>query len=104
MTDDWSTPTGEYEPPCIERRADASLRPPPPRRLSESGSGVTAGDLRILDAFLYELAREAAEDPSPPTAEQQAAVDQLRDHAERLEAMTPEEQEAERLRLLRIYR
>jgi hypothetical protein len=104
MTDDWSPPTGEHEQPHRDPadRTGPSLRP-----LDgdiEADLGVTAGELRIVDAFFHELALEAAADPRPPTPEEQEAVMHMRDRFERLKAMSPEEQDAERDRLLRLDR
>jgi len=105
MNDDWTSPTGEYEFPCGER---ATARPMAKHTARPNVDeidpvlGVTSGELRIVDAFFYELALEAAEDPSPPTAEELIAIDNLRERFEKLKAMTPEEQDAERARLLKL--
>ena len=56
----------------------------------------------MVDAFLHELAMEAALDPRPPTAAELEAIDDLGARAERLKTMTPEELEAERERLRRV--
>jgi hypothetical protein len=104
MIDDWTTPTDEHD---FSRREHVTASPPPNPATRGPGDeidpvfGVTSGELRIVDAFFYELALEAAEDPSPPTAEEQLAIDNLRSRFERLKAMTPEEQDAERARLRR---
>jgi hypothetical protein len=91
------------------RRFAEPAAPPRPRGPAANDDldpmlGVTSGELRIVDAFIHELALEAAEDPSPPTAEEQLAIDDLRERFERLQRMTPEEEEAERQRLLAMDR
>ena len=50
----------------------------------------------MVDAFLTELAIDAAEDPSPPTAEGQLAIDDLRSRYERLKTMSPEDRDESR--------
>ena len=103
MTDDWETPTGEYESPRRDAAERRNLRALPFDEVDDSpGLGVTGSELRLFDAFLTELAIEAAEDPRPPTAEEQLAIDDLGARFERLQAMTPEELEAERARLRRL--
>jgi hypothetical protein len=99
MTDDWSSPTGEYDQPRAERPG-AAIAVHPDDEL-DPVFGVTTGELRTVDAFFYELAIDAAEDPRPPTSAEQVAVDNLRARFERLKAMTAEEAAAERERLLR---
>jgi len=104
MTDDWTTPTGEYEQPCRDTPTATSATRPPGRRHGDAidpALDLSSAELRILDAFFYELALEAAEDPSPPTPREQLAIDNLGARFERLQAMTPEEQAAERQRLRR---
>ncbi|KAB2899469.1 MAG: hypothetical protein F9K40_10255 [Kofleriaceae bacterium] len=106
MRDDWSTPTDEFD---FARRFSEPATPPLPEQLAANDDndpmlGVTSGELRIVDAFFHELALEAAEDASPPTAAEQLAIDDLRERFERLQRMTPEEEEAERQRLLAIDR
>lgn len=105
MTDDWSMPTGEYELQPRPGAADAT-RPnlPPPDEEIDPAFGVTTGELRIVDAFFYELARDAAEDPRPPTGMEQPAIDDLRTRFERLKAMSTEELDAERTRVLLLDR
>jgi hypothetical protein len=111
MSDDWCSPTGEFEP----ARGDVATgdgarlrnRGETPAELDDEGApvlGVTAGELRMVDAFFHEVALEAAADPRPPTPAEQLAVDNLRARFERLKAMTPEEEAAERQRLLRLDR
>jgi len=96
---EWSAPTGEHDRPAIDgsligaRAPDEDVDPV---------FGLTTGELRMVDAFFYELAIEAANDPRPPTADELEAIDDLRMRAERLKAMTPEELESERARLRRI--
>lgn len=97
MTDEWSPPTGEYDQPGHEP-TDAA----PFDDEIDPVLGVAAGELRIVDAFFHELAVDAALDPRPPTAAEQVAIDDLRARFERLKAMSPEELDAERARLLRI--
>ena len=74
MTDDWSEPTGEHEPfadtPTKEYVADPLLR-------VVDLDGVSEQDIRIVDAFFQELALDASEDPSPPTAEEQENIDAI---------------------------
>ncbi len=104
MNDDWTTPTGEYEQPGRETPTATSATRSAGRRHGDAidpALDVSPAELRIVDAFFYELALEAAEDPSPPNPREQLAIDNLRARFERLQAMTPEEQEAERQRLLR---
>lgn len=103
MTDDWSSPTGEYALHRAEAAAsDAPTAPPNDEDEIDPVFGLTAAELRIADAFFYEVALEAARDPRPPTPEEQEAIDDLRQRAERLKAMTPEELDAERERLRRL--
>lgn len=105
MRDDWSTPTDELD---FTRRFAEPVEPP--RRAPAVNDeidpvlGVTAAELRILDAFSYELALEAAEDPRPPTPEEQQSIDSLRERFEQLQRMSPEEVEAERQRILAMER
>jgi len=104
MTDDWTTPTGEYEQPCRETPTATSATRSAGRRHGDAmdpALDVSSAELRIVDAFFNELALEAAEDPSPPSPREQLAIDNLRARFERLQAMTPEEEEVERQRLLR---
>ncbi len=113
MRDDWSTPTDEFD---FARRFSEPATSPLPEQLAANDDndpmlGVTSGELRIVDcklrivdAFFHKLALEAAEDASPPTAAEQLAIDDLRERFERLQRMTPEEEEAERQRLLAIDR
>ena len=101
MIDDWSPPTGEYEWPSREP-ADAAPPGPRPDGIEvDLVFGITDGDLRMVDAFLHEVDLEvaAAAPPTPP-----ATLDRLRASFERLKAMTPEEQDAERERLRRLDR
>ena len=104
MTDDWSPPTGEHEQPHRDpaERTGPSLRPHDDD--IEAGLGVTGSELRVVDAFFHELALEAAANPRAPTHEEQAAVMRMRDRFERLKALSPEELEEERDRLLRLDR
>jgi hypothetical protein len=99
MTDDWDLPTGEYERP---RPESAEAKPSASRRTIGSDEPLTSGEWRVVDAFFNELAIEAAEDPRPPTADEQLAIDDLCARAERLKTMSPDELEAERARLRRI--
>ena len=91
MTDDPSrtTRTGEHDCSNTDDEIDPVF-------------GLTAGELRMVDAFLYEVAMEAAMDPRPPTADELEAIEDLRVRAERLKSMTPEELAAERERQLRV--
>ncbi len=111
MSDDWCSPTGEFEP---ARGGDASgegarlrNRGETPVELDDEGDpmlGATGGELRMVDAFFHEVALDDAADPRPPTPAEQLAVDNLRTRFERLKAMTPDEQAAERERLLALDR
>lgn len=111
MSDDWCSPTGEFDParggaPSGEG-ARLRNRGETPVELDDDGdpmTGVTGGELRMVDAFFHEVALDAAADPRPPTPAEQVAIDSLRARFERLKAMTPEEQAAERERLLRLDR
>lgn len=69
MTDDWSTPTGEYD------RFEATNEDTTPD--SDLLLSVEERDLRILDAFFHELAMDASTDPTPNTPEEQAEDDAL---------------------------
>lgn len=100
MNDEWDVPTGEYERP-LDGSAEAS-RSAGRGNGTRASRGVTARELRMVDAFLSELAIEAAEDPSPASAEELIAIDDLRDRAERLKVMSPDELAAERERLMRL--
>ncbi len=109
MNDDWSTPTGEFEPNRCESASRDGVRLRnrgiTPDALDDDGDpalGVTAGELRMVDALFHELALESAADPRPPTPTEQVAVDNLRARFDRLKAMTPDELAAERERLLRL--
>lgn len=105
MTDDWPPPTGEHEQPCAEP-AGPRHTPKVPGGDDELDPvfGVTAGELRLVDAFFHELALDAAHDPRPPTEAEQVTIRNLRARFERLKAMSAEEAEAERERLLRADR
>jgi len=81
MTDDWSTPTGEYV------RGEAAINDATPDL--DLLQGVEERDLRILDALFHELALEAAKDPTPNTPEEQAEDDKLMAWAEQLMATPP---------------
>jgi hypothetical protein len=97
MNDEWDMPTGEYE--------RLQCEPAKPRLRNDAGMaalGVTAGELRMVDAFLVEVAIDAAEDPRPPSAAEQLAVADLRVRAEHLKVMSPAELDAERERLRRL--
>ncbi len=109
MSDDWCSPTGELDPTrggaASGEGARLRNRGETPVELDDEGDpvlGVTHGELRMVDAFFHELALDAAADPRSPTPAEQVAVDNLRARFERLKAMTPEEQVAERERLLRL--
>ena len=65
---------------------------------------VTEGDIRMVEAYYHELALEASQDKSPPTPEEQVALQKLAASFERLKAMTREELLAERARRLRQHR
>lgn len=107
MRDDWSTPTTD-ELDFARRFSEPADPLPGPRPPANDEIdplfGLTVADLRILDGFFYELALEAAEDPRPPTPEEQDSIDNLRKRFERLQRMTPEEVEAERQRILAMER
>lgn len=81
MTDDWSTPTGEYV------RAELTTDDTTPD--SEFLISVEERDLRILDAFFHELAMDASNDPTPNTPEEQAEDDELMAWAQQLMATPP---------------
>lgn len=66
--------------------------------------GISEGDIRIVDAYFYELALDASEDQSPPTPEEKTEIAKLAASFERLKAMTREEMLAERVRRLRRSR
>jgi hypothetical protein len=91
MSDDWSPPTGEHErPPTIDSIEVTS-------ELDEEVDpvlGISARDLRLVDAFYHNLGVVASEDPSPPTAEEEQSINWLGEQFEKLQAMTPEELEA----------
>lgn len=100
MSDDQCSPIGKH---AFSRVKD--------RRATVPASGevdlalrVSEGDIRIVDAYLAELALEASQDGSPPTPEEQIAADKLAASFERLKAMTREEMLAERVRRLRQRR
>lgn len=99
---DWSAPTGEYERPLLERASADVLGPAMADEEIDPVFGLTPGELRMVDAFFYELAMDAANDPRPPTAAEVEAIADLRARADHLKAMTPEELEAERERLRRV--
>ena len=62
---------------------------------------ISEGDLRIVDAYYYELALEASQDRSPPTPEDQVELAKLTASSERLKSMTREERLALRAHRLR---
>ena len=81
MTDEWSTPTGEYA------RGEAATDDATPDL--DLLHGVEDRDLAILDVFFHELALEASNDPTPNTPEEQAEDDALMAWAEKLMATPP---------------
>jgi len=94
MNDDWSEPTGEHEPWTIERPANdvgvvAELDAADPVGVLVALDGVPERDARILDSFYQEVAREASEETSPATAEEQENIDAIAAFAERLMATPP---------------
>ncbi len=99
MTDDWSPPTGEHAKQ--PHRDDATPDLPTLDEPIDPTFGVTAGELRMVDAFFYEVAREAAEDPRPATLAERDTVDELRSRFERLKGLSQDEASTERARLLR---
>jgi len=104
MTDDWSPPTGEHDrPPSDHQRAEPPTTPAPNGEV-DPVFGLSEADLRMVDAFYYELAMDAANDPSPPTAAEQVEIKVLAASFERLKAMSPEELLVERARRLRARR
>ncbi len=108
MSDDWSSPTGEFEPARGGAASGQGARlrnrgeTPVDTDDGDSVLGVTAGELRMVDGFFHELALDDAADPRPPTPAEQVAIGNLRARFERLKAMTPEEAIVERERLLRL--
>lgn len=93
MSDDWSPPTGEYERPRIL----ASVELDPEQADGEYVDpvlGISERDLRLVDGFYHNLGIQASEDPSPPTPEEQAAIDWLGERFAKLQAMSPEELDA----------
>lgn len=97
MIDDWSTPTAEHDRLGVTPRNDERAPTPPPDDALPV-IGTSEEDLRVLDAYYHHLALDASEDPSPPTAAEQAQLDTIRAHNDRLLAMTPEDMLAERAR------
>lgn len=94
MNDDWSEPTGEHEPWTIERPANdvgapGELEAADPVGVLVALDGVPERDARIVDSFYQELARDASEDTSPATAEEQENIDAIAAFAERLMATPP---------------
>jgi hypothetical protein len=66
--------------------------------------GISEGDIRIVDAYHYQLALDASQDRSSPTLEEQIEVGKLAASFARLQAMTHEQMLAERVRRLRRRR
>ena len=102
MTDDWSTPTGEHEHNWLEPANAELFEPaPPPDEELDPVFGVTESELRMADVFFFEAGLVSAREPRCLSTEEEAAVAELRERADRLKTMTPEELEAERQRLMR---
>lgn len=85
MNDDWSDTTGE--------RAFADI--PTQEYVPEDRAalprvvdldGVSERDVRVVDAFIHELALDASEDASPPGQEEQDDLDAIAQFVARLTA------------------
>ena len=107
MNDEWSPPTGEQLIPVDLDNVTGSTTPNAREidaRRTEGADlvlGVSEADIRLVDAFYHELALEAsAVKLSASPAEQLADAESVAAF-ERLKAMTPEEQRAERARRIR---
>lgn len=83
MNDDWSDTTGE--------RAFADI--PTQEYVPEDRGalprvvdldGVSERDVRVVDAFFYELALDASEDPATPTLEEEQELDAIAAFVSRL--------------------
>jgi predicted P-loop ATPase/GTPase len=99
MNDDRCSPTG--------KRASMHNQAAPMAPTSDDTDlviTVSEDDVRIVDAYYYELALDASKDPSPPTPEEQIELAKLAASFERLKAMTHEEMLEERERRLRRRR
>ncbi len=97
MSDDWSTPTAEYERPGSKATAadDAEAIT---RDEIDPVLGITERDLNLVDAFYYHLALEASQDPRPNTAEEDADDEWLIARARERMSMSPAEVRAQRAR------
>jgi hypothetical protein len=66
MNDDWSPPTAEHDRPSSDHERTEAPTTTPDGDVDQV-FGVSEADVRMVDAFYYELAMDAANDPSPPT-------------------------------------
>lgn len=94
MNDDWSDPTGEHEQwtmaaPANDTGPVVMQDEPDPIAVLVALDGVSERDARLVDSFYQELAREASEDTSPATVEEQSNIDAIAAFAERLMATPP---------------
>lgn len=87
MNDDWCPPTDEHDVPG---NLDAVPSVATPDQV-DPVLGISEGDVRVVDAFYHELALDASKDPSPLTAEEEAAELRMVASFERLKSMTREE-------------
>ena len=110
MNDEWCPPTGEQTIPAELTAAtapDAAHDTEASLKSFEGADlvlGVSEADIRMVDAFFHEVALDASEDKSPLTPAELLADAESVAAFERLKAMTPEEQRAERARRLRERR
>lgn len=89
MSDDWTDPTGEHEVFADVPTTEHLLEGRDALTRVLDLEGVSEQDIRIVDAFFQELAMDASEDPSPPTAEEQENIDAITSFVERLTANPP---------------
>lgn len=101
MTDEWCPPSGEHSiPKDVETVTANHNDAAQSATCGDLVLGVSEADFRLVDAFFYELALDASNDPSPPTREEQAANAALAASFARLKAMSPDELRVERARRL----
>lgn len=91
MNDDWSERTGERELWTINTPANDVGAPldADPVGVLVALDGVSERDARIVDTYFQEAARDASEDTSPATAEEQANIDAIAAFTEQLMATPP---------------
>jgi hypothetical protein len=94
MNDDWSDPTGEHEQwtmavPANDTGPVVTQDEPDPIAVLVALDGVSERDARVVDSFYKELAREASEDTSPATMEEQSNIDAIAAFTERLMTTPP---------------